>query len=121
MILFLDDETYITDVYCKLIQKKYGFEVDAFNSPKRALEALKKSPGLYDIIIADFKMPEMDGLRFSRKVRENDTNTKIMICTGDPELISEKEACDTDLFSILKKPLQGDEIAAKIKAARQGI
>lgn len=119
MILFLDDEPTITDIYSKLMSKKYGFEVDSYNSPKVALEAIEKSPGLYDVIIVDFQMPEMNGLKFSKKIRETDKNTKIIICTGDPTLISAEEACEAELFSILKKPLRTDEMAEKIKEARQ--
>ena len=118
MILLLDDEPAITDIYSKLMTKKYGFKVDSYNSPKAALEAVEKSPGLYDVIIADFLMPEMNGLIFSKKIREKDKTAKIMICTGDPTLISAEEALEAKLFSILKKPLQTAEIAEKIKAAR---
>ena len=101
--------------------KKYGFEVEAYNSPSAALEAVEKSPGLYDVIIADFQMPEMDGLKFSQKIREKDKNAKIMICTGDPALISDEAAFETKLFSILKKPLLTDEMAERIHAARNEI
>ncbi len=121
MILFLDDETDITDIYSKLMKRKYGFEVDTYNSPIAALEAVKKFPGRYDVIIADFKMPEMDGLKFSQKVRENDMTAKIMICTGDPELISEKAAYEAKLFSVLEKPLKTDDMAVKINAARKEV
>ncbi len=58
MILFLDDEADITAIYGKLIRKKYDFDVEVCNSPTAALKAVKKSPGLYDIIISDFRMPD---------------------------------------------------------------
>ncbi len=118
MILFLDDETSITDIYSKLMRKKYGFEVEVYNSPTAALKAVKKSPGLYDVIISDFKMPEMNGLIFSQKIRESNQTAKIMICTGDPNLISDDAAFDAKLFSVLKKPLLTEEIAKQIQAAR---
>ena len=118
MILLLDDEPAITDIYSRLMEKKYGFKVDSYSSPKEALDSVEKSPGLYDVIIVDFLMPEMNGLIFSKKVREKDKTAKIMICTGDPTLISAEEAFEAELFSILKKPLQADELAEKIKAAR---
>jgi DNA-binding NtrC family response regulator len=119
MILFLDDETDITDIYCKLIERKYGFEVDAFNSPEDALAAFEKSPELYDVMIVDYQMPGMDGLKFSQKIREKNKNTKIIICTGDPGLISAEAIHENNLFSVLKKPLRTDEMAEKIQAARE--
>jgi DNA-binding NtrC family response regulator len=73
------------------------------------------------MIIADFQVPEMNGLKFSQKIREKDKTTKIMICTGDPTKISDEAAYDTKLFSILKKPLRTDEMAEQIQAARQEI
>jgi CheY-like chemotaxis protein len=118
MILFLDDEIAITDIFSKLMEKKYGFEVDAYNSPNAALSAVESSPGLYDVIIADFQMPEMNGLKFSQKIREKDKIAKILICTGNPALISDEAAFETNLFSVLKKPLQTAEMAEQIQAAR---
>ena len=118
-ILFLDDETAITDVFSQLMERKYGFKVEVYNSPNAALDAVEKSPGFYDVIIADFQMPEMDGLQFSRKIREKDDDATIMICTGDPGSISGEAAAETRLFSILKKPLRTDEIAEKINDARK--
>ena len=41
-----------------------------------------------------------------------------MICTGDPACITAEAAFETNLFSILKKPLRTDEIAEQIQAAR---
>jgi len=118
MILFLDDEPDITDIYCTLMKRKYGFEVDAYNSPQAALDAVEKSPERYDVMIVDYQMPEMDGLSFSQKIRENNKETKIMICTGDPACVPAKEAYEANVFSILKKPLRTDEMAEKIQAAR---
>jgi len=103
------------------MKKKYGFDIEAYNSPNAALEAVENSPGFYDVIIADFQMPEMNGLKFSQKVREKDKTTKIMICTGDPALISDKAANETKLFSIITKPLRTDEMADRINAARKKI
>ena len=119
MILFLDDEIDITDIYCKLMKRKYGFEVDAYNSPIAALDAVEKSPELYDVMIVDFQMPEMDGLQFSQKIREKNKTAKIMICTGDPASISDEAASKANLFSVLKKPLRTDEMAEQIQAARR--
>ncbi len=119
MILFLDDETDITAIYGKLMRKKYGFDVEVYNSPTAALKAVQQSPGLYDIIISDFKMPEMNGLIFSEEIRESNQTAKIMICTGDPDLINDEAAFDAKLFSILKKPLRTEEIANQIQAARR--
>ena len=119
MILFLDDEIDITNIYCQLMERKYGFKVDAYNSPKAALDAVEKFPGLYDVMIVDFQMPEMDGLQFSQKIREKNQNTQILICTGDPALISAEAAYKASLFSVLKKPLRPDEMAEQIHAARR--
>ncbi len=119
MILFLDDEADITAIYGKLIRKKYDFDVEVCNSPTAALKAVKKSPGLYDIIISDFRMPEMNGLIFSEKIRESNQTAKVMICTKDSELISVEAAFDAKLFPVLKKTLRTEEIAKQIQVIRR--
>jgi two-component system response regulator ChvI len=57
-ILVVDDESDLTKV-SKLALEYHGFKVDSFNDPQEALTKYK--PGLYDLVILDIKMPNMDG------------------------------------------------------------
>ena len=44
--------------------EREGFEVDAFNNPLQALEKFK--PGMYDMVMLDVRMPDIDGLSYMK-------------------------------------------------------
>lgn len=71
-ILLVDDEhDILTSV--KTLLSKEGYEINAVNSGKKALQALKKDK--FDIILLDILMPEMSGNEVAEKIR-NDPKTK---------------------------------------------
>jgi CheY-like chemotaxis protein len=57
-ILLVDDE-YDVILVTKVVLEKNGFKVDSFTDASEALENF--TTGLYDLVILDVKMPEMDG------------------------------------------------------------
>ncbi len=104
-ILFLDDEETITNIYGRLLKDKYGYEIETFNCPDDALEAY--NPDIFNIIITDYKMPGMNGLKFAEKIKEKHSNAKIIICSGNPSSIKDKE----EGYSVFKKPLTAGKLA----------
>jgi PleD family two-component response regulator len=64
-ILLVDDE-YDVNLVMKLVLEKNGFKVDSFTVASEALENF--TTGLYDLVILDVKMPEMDGFYYMRKL-----------------------------------------------------
>jgi DNA-binding response OmpR family regulator len=58
-ILFVDDEPDMTTIL-KIALERVGLDVDAFNDPALALYNFK--PKLYNLVLLDIKMPQMDGL-----------------------------------------------------------
>ena len=71
-ILVVDDDLDLT-MLCKMILEDEGFKVDAFTDPLLALFHFK--PNLYDLLIFDIKMPELDGFELYKKVKEFDKNS----------------------------------------------
>ena len=51
------------------------FEVDTFNDPELALSSFK--PGLYDLVLLDFRMPKMDGYELYDKIKNIDNKVKV--------------------------------------------
>ena len=103
-ILFLDDEKTITYIYDKLLKNMYGFEVETFNRPHDALKAY--DPDIFDIVVTDFKMPKMNGLKFAKKIKEKNKAAIIIICSGNPSSIK-----NAGVHAVLKKPLHAEKLA----------
>ena len=66
-ILVVDDEPDLTQV-SRLALEYHGFKVDSFNDPHLALSEYR--PGLYDLVILDIKMPNMDGFELYLEIKK---------------------------------------------------
>lgn len=69
-ILIVDDESDIARLFKLSLERQGGFEVDVYNDPIVALSNYK--PGIYDLLLLDIKMPEMNGLELYQSIREKD-------------------------------------------------
>jgi NADH:ubiquinone oxidoreductase subunit E/CheY-like chemotaxis protein len=100
-VLVVDDEKVVLKS-CERILNPEGYEVTAVGSAALGLESLKQND--YDLIISDIMMPDMDGLEFIRKVREDDKDINIVMITGYPSQESLKEALSLRILDYLPKP-----------------
>ena len=75
ILLVVDDEPDTTLAFSIGLEDS-GFTVDAFNDPLEALSNFKA--GLYDLLLLDIKMPNMNGIEFYQQMKEIDK--KVRIC-----------------------------------------
>jgi PAS domain S-box-containing protein len=78
-ILYVDDERPLLDIG-KFFLEKSGFVVKTADSAIKALELLKTTH--FDVIVSDYKMPEMDGIEFLKIVRRDHPPIPFIIFTG---------------------------------------
>ena len=114
-IMIVDDESDIT-VFCKISLEYYGYEVDTFNEPKKALSKFK--PNYYDLVILDIKMPEMNGFELHKRIKEIDPNVKACFLTASELYYKEfrtKEDWTLDKELFIRKPVENQELIDEIK------
>jgi PAS domain S-box-containing protein len=79
-VLHVDDEPELPGL-CRIFLEQTGeFRVDTAESAKDALLQFSKTP--YDAIIADYLMPEMDGIGLLQSIRERDLDIPFILFTG---------------------------------------
>ncbi len=78
-ILIVDDEKDVGWTL-KLILEYYGFDIDCFTDSATALEKFK--PNLYDLIILDIKMAEINGFELYDELKSRDSNIKTLFITA---------------------------------------
>ncbi len=120
-VLVLDDEPIV----CKRLQpalEKLGFEVDTFTQSVEAMHQVQQS--VYDIVITDLKMKEVDGMRFLEEVKKQHPETEVIVITGFATMETAKQSFQKGVFDFIAKPFKLSEIqdvvtraAAKIRGA----
>lgn len=117
-ILFVDDEKNLLD---SLKRSLRGFlskwSMEFASSAKAAMDMLEKEK--YDIIVSDYKMPEMNGLELLRIVKEKYPGIRKVLLTGqsDTEIYDiSKEIVD----AYLSKPCDHDELVSLLNEREGG-
>jgi DNA-binding response OmpR family regulator len=113
-VLIVDDEPDIS-LILKMVLEDSGFEVHSFEDPISALNSFKV--GLYDLLILDIKMPEMDGFELYHEIRKKDNEVKICFLTASEmyykKLRNEEfRSMNKDLF--IQKPIENEELIKEI-------
>jgi DNA-binding NtrC family response regulator len=114
-ILMVDDETDINYTFESVLEDN-GFIVDTFDSPTLALKDFKA--GLYDLVLLDIKMPEMDGFKLYEEMRKIDSKIKVCFMTASEMFYEEyRRAYDSTIcehYQIIQKPIKNEELIKQI-------
>src|SRR5205814_6545969 len=78
-VLVVDDEASIRDLLAKTLALA-EYDVDVAPDGRTALERMRLYP--YDLLIADLKMPGMDGLTVIREAKRYKADLPVIIITG---------------------------------------
>ena len=112
-ILIVDDDPDIC-VTLKEIFKQNGFIADSFTEPLLALNSFKA--GLYDLLLLDIKMPEMNGFQLHQEMKKIDNAVKVCFLTaGEERFRKEKEFCALDKELFLQKPIENAELILELR------
>ncbi|MCE4563014.1 sigma-54-dependent Fis family transcriptional regulator [Maribellus sp. CM-23] len=116
-ILIVDDEESVRDsLYNWFIED--GYEVDCAANAKEALAKIESEK--FDIILADIKMPGMDGLEMHRRIKAFDSSAIIIVMTAFASVETAVQALKDGAFDYITKPFDPDDLTHLIRnAARQ--
>lgn len=118
-ILMVDDDKLVTDLLDKLLRAE-GYQTFAVNESAKAVEMAQAIKP--DLILLDLMMPQPDGFRVCRSLRElaEFADTPIIIVTALDDSDSRAVAFGAGANDYLAKPFHPDELAEKILAALEG-
>jgi CheY-like chemotaxis protein len=103
-ILAIDDAPEIRD-YFEDIGREFGIVCDTASSGAEALERLEKGDR-YDVYFVDWKMPGMDGMEVSRRIKSRDADNSVVIMISATEWsFIEAAAKEAGVDKFLSKPL----------------
>jgi excisionase family DNA binding protein len=110
-VLVVDDEASIRDLLAKTLALA-EYDVDTAPDGSVALDRLREGRGNYNLMIADLRMPGMDGLTLIREVKQLTPNLPIIIITGFSTESSAIEAVNLGVAGYLTKPFRVPQVLA---------
>jgi len=113
-ILFVDDEDILVELNRERLAQ-LGYEVTATTSVLEAQEIFRKEPGRFDLVIADYTMPDMTGVDLARKLLKARGDIPIILCTGFNDEISADKARKAGIRGFLLKPQSKAELDQTIR------
>jgi DNA-binding NtrC family response regulator len=113
-VLIADDERHIAEGLQMLLTEE-GYDVDTATDGRKAWE--KVSSGDFGLVLADLKMPKMDGLELFAQMREAGVESEIIIITGKGTVVSAVEAMRHGAYDYMTKPLDVERLKALIPKA----
>lgn len=115
-ILLVDDDLDICALLKRLMEKQ-GYQVSIAHSGKAGI-ALQKGSS-FDLILCDYRLPDMDGLEAIPAFRENDPNVEIIVITGYSDVRQAVKVMKMGAFEYVTKPLHREEILLTVEKALQ--
>jgi DNA-binding response OmpR family regulator len=113
--LYVDDEPDMTNML-KMVLERAGFSVDIINDPVLAFNSFK--PNMYDLVILDVMMPEMDGIELCNQLKKIDPSLRACFLTASSETYREelvkKRQCKLDKDLFMYMPLRISKIVEEI-------
>jgi len=106
-ILVVDDEPLVRRSLSEFLALE-GYTANVASNGREALSALKE--GLWDVVISDVKMPEMDGLELLRVIKKEYPSTAVIFITGYGSIENAVEAMKEGAFDYITKPIIDNEI-----------
>ena len=118
-VIIVDDESSA----CEIIKSFIDTNIQEFS----VLETFYSSSDAFsyllinrvDVIITDISMPVMNGVEMTRKLRENNINSKIIFISGYDDFGYAKKAIEYGVFNYLLKPVDFSELKQSFKRIKE--
>lgn len=113
-ILLMEDEPSMAKGL-KLVLTDEGYDVDWSTTGKDALNKFSRIP--FDVLVADLRLPDMDGMTVIKEVKNRRPETEAVIITGYPTVSSAVESVKLGVYEYLRKPFTDDDIRHAVEGA----
>ena len=113
-VMFVDDEDGVRTSYDRYFTR-HGFEVETAVNGANAVTHLRDEP--VDVVVADLKMPEMNGIQLLEWIHDKQPDTRFILLTGFGNDEVEERVRALGAYEYLNKPISPDTLAAIVTAA----
>lgn len=115
-IMVVDDEPNILNAMRRLMRKKKDWEIEYFDSAKEALQRAQSVS--FELYLSDFRMPEMDGVKFLSETKKIQPDSMRLILSGYTDLEALMGAInEAEIFRFISKPWQDYDLITTLELA----
>lgn len=112
-ILVVEDDVKLNQIVCTYLNDS-GFEAKGCLNANDAYDEMYHQ--IYDMIISDIMMPEIDGFEFAETVRQLNKNIPILFMSAKDDLPSKKKGFQLGIDDYMVKPVDLDELLLRVQA-----
>jgi len=112
-ILVLEDDESLNKTVCTYLNDS-GFKTKGCLRANDAYELMYNQ--IYDLIISDIMMPEIDGFEFAKTVRRVNKTIPILFMSARDDLPSKQKGFQLGIDDYMVKPLELDELLLRVRA-----
>jgi len=113
-ILLMEDEPNVAKGL-EIVLSDEGYRVDLALTGRSALEKFKRQG--VDLLVADLRLPDMDGMEVIRQVKDRRPDTGVVVITGYSNVPTAVKAMKLGAFDFLPKPFTDDEFKFTVNEA----
>lgn len=112
-IIIVEDDIKLNNLI-KTVLERNGYNADSAYDPYDALAKMEKKG--YHLIISDIMMPNMNGIEFSKTIRQNDKDIPILIITAKDEYEDKHQSFVAGVDDYMVKPIDIKELVLRVNA-----
>lgn len=113
-LLVVEDDRELNKAVCSYLNQN-GYKAEGCLSANEAYDTMYGGT-LFDLIISDIMMPEVDGFEFAKTVREIDQEIPILFMTARDDFASKQRGFKAGIDDYMVKPIDLDELLLRIEA-----
>ena len=102
-ILYVDDEENLAILGQEFLEDM-GYKVTSMSSSVAALEAFRKEPDKFDLVVTDQTMPHMSGIEMAAEMAKISPETPVILCSGFRMNLDAPGIAETSIREVLIKP-----------------
>ncbi len=106
-IIIIDDDVDICALLKRFFERK-GYAVSTAFKAQEGLELIRVNS--YDVLLTDFRLPDMDGLEVIKNVRKIKSDLPIIVITGYSDVAQAIKAIRLGAYEYVTKPIYPEEI-----------
>ncbi len=112
-ILVVEDDEKLNRIVCTYLNDS-GFQAKGCLNAREAYDEMYNQ--LYDLIISDIMIPEIDGFEFARTVRKVNQRIPILFMSAKDDLPSKQKGFQLGIDDYMVKPVELDELVLRVRA-----